>query len=153
MSLLSLPTTLKDKIYPVTESGCWLWIGTTTTNGYGLSYFSNTRAVAHRIVFECIKLVRIPPGMHLDHLCRVRCCVNPDHLEIVTPRENWLRGMALTVMNLRKTHCPKNHPLIEGNLRPSRTGRRRCLICHRESTRKALAKFYAKKRNVMSSLT
>lgn len=72
----------------------------------------------------------IPEGLVIDHLCRNRGCVNPDHLEAVTQRENILRGEGLAAANARKTHCPKGHPYSGENLYvvPS-SGRRQCRIC------------------------
>ncbi len=67
----------------------------------------------------------IPEGMQLDHLCRVRCCINPDHLEVVTQRENILRGNGTAAVHAKKTHCPQGH---EYSYRDKR-GRRVCRIC------------------------
>lgn len=73
--------------------GCWLWTGYTSPRGYGDTgrYGLSRTRLAHRIAYE-LTLGRIPEGMQLDHLCRVRRCVNPEHLEPVTPRENIARG-------------------------------------------------------------
>lgn len=74
-------------ISPEPNTGCWLWLGTLSDNGYGI--YAHRRA--HRIAFEQMK-GGIPPGLDLDHLCRVRCCVNPEHLEPVTRKENCRRS-------------------------------------------------------------
>lgn len=108
-------------------NGCWLWTGA-TSNGYGKAgaggRAGGTRR-AHRIVYESIH-GPVPVGLDLDHLCRVRNCVNPAHLEPVTRQEN-LRRSPLT--SAGKTHCVKGHSLGTAN---PKTGRRLCRECHRE---------------------
>lgn len=89
-----LPTRIEDNIHRIPETGCWIWMGELNRNGYGRISFGGARRMVHRIVY--ILLVKsIPDGLHLDHLCRVRCCCNPAHMEPVTPRENTLRGEAV----------------------------------------------------------
>lgn len=78
----------------------------------------------------------IPDGMVIDHVCRVRRCVNTDHMEVVTNKENILRGQSPWAVNARKTHCPRGHPLEDGNVRV-RTDKngalmRECLTCAHE---------------------
>jgi len=71
---------------------CWLWEGTVENTGYGSFAVSHTKGVlAHRLAYE-LSVGEIPSGLTLDHLCRVRNCVNPDHLEPVTCAENIRRG-------------------------------------------------------------
>jgi hypothetical protein len=79
----------------------------------------------------------IPEGLHLDHLCRVPACVNPTHLEPVTPRENALRGETLPAANSLKTHCIHGHPFTAENTMPNTRGGRKCRTCHRETQRRA----------------
>ncbi len=89
---LTLPDRLQRNILPVPESGCWLWIGPTDRGGYGRLKWKGHTALAHRVVYRILK-GRMPASRRvLDHLCRVRCCVNPDHLEPVTVVENNLRA-------------------------------------------------------------
>ena len=76
---------------PVTESGCWLWIGACERDGYAKIVVNKKRRSAHRYAYELF-IGPIPHGLQLDHLCRVRCCVNPAHLEPVTGSENVMRG-------------------------------------------------------------
>ena len=123
------------------ESGCWLWCGTRVHGGYGHFWIGSRsdgtrRAVyAHRWSYAYF-VGPIPKGLTLDHLCRVRCCVNPDHLEPVTQRENTLRGDTITTRNARKTHCPRGHPYDDANTYVSPKGLRMCRICRRSFHRK-----------------
>ena len=128
-------------VHPEPFSGCWLWSGTIGGSGYG--YISvggraGIRARAHRLAYELF-VGPIPKGFDLDHLCRVRLCVNPNHLEPVTRSENLLRGEGVGKYQAQKTHCALGHPYSEENTSHSvRDGspRRRCLACHRNSEAK-----------------
>ena len=76
---------------PEPNSGCILWLGKLSSNGYG-HYFAQRRScIAHRFAYEAA-VGAIAPGLQIDHLCRTRCCVNPLHLEAVTPQVNTLRA-------------------------------------------------------------
>lgn len=113
--------------YRIVKSGCWEWDSTEKT-GYGRLYFNRQRQVAHRWSYLCFR-GDIPDGMTIDHLCRNRRCINPDHLECVTPRENWIRGISPTAINAKKKHCKNGHRLAGKNIRIETTGSRRCLKC------------------------
>lgn len=113
------------KYTPEPNSGCWLWTGS-LSQGYGC--IEHTRA--HRISFEHFRH-KIPDGLVLDHLCRVRCCVNPDHLEPVTNYTNIIRGFGAPAMNARKTHCVHGHSLEGDNLYTNADGNRICRKCRR----------------------
>jgi hypothetical protein len=116
-----------------TES-CWLWTGTKGSAGYGQMYLSWARrpVLAHRLAY-LLFVGPVDDGLQLDHLCRVRHCVNPDHLEPVTQQENIRRGDG-GIRNRVKTHCPKGHPYDEVNTRWCRRGNgkafRMCRACH-----------------------
>lgn len=122
------------RIMPEPNSGCWLWTGILDPHGYGLfaawRQKKEIRGMAHRIMYEATK-GSIPPGLCLDHKCRVRCCVNPDHLEAVTNRVNILRGVGATARHARQTHCKRGHPLTPDNLLRRKEGSRGCKTCRR----------------------
>jgi hypothetical protein len=114
-------------------SGCWIWKAARTGAGYGSFRLDGRMQTAHRVAYEQVK-GPIPEGMVLDHLCRNRACVNPDHLEVVSVGENTRRGDAGGAAQRRRTHCPKDHPYVGENLRVS-NGRRHCRTCNRERMR------------------
>lgn len=115
---------------------CWLWVGATTTAGYGrftitLGYRKPQSFVqAHRFSYELL-IGPIPAGLTIDHLCRTPACVRPDHLEPVTMRENILRGNSVAAANAAKTHCPQGHPYDEYNTYPGHNHHRMCVSCTR----------------------
>lgn len=130
---LRLPLRFWDKVQAV-DTGCWLWRGA-RSNGYGRLKVAGRTCFAHRLAY--IRLVgAVPPGLQIDHLCRVRECVNPAHLEAVTARTNILRGESPVAKNARKRLCPRGHELAGVNLaiyldRQGRQRRtcRRCRTC------------------------
>ncbi len=99
---------LWERIDIPSEESCWLWTAGCNRGGYGQLSWDGRMVVVHRKVYE-LMVGEIPPGLVVDHLCRVRHCCNPDHLEVVTFRENVLRGGAPTAANAQKTHCPRGH--------------------------------------------
>lgn len=132
--------------YLVDSSGCWLWIASINeSTGYGCfgiqcDMDGNKENLAHRAAWKLLR-GRIPQGLELDHLCRVRRCVNPDHLEPVPHRINALRGESPSAKHAAKTHCPYDHPYDSENTwtRPA-SGQRACRTCkalraHEYSTR------------------
>lgn len=105
------------------SNGCWLWQGW-TRRGYGATSDSGRKVSAHRASYEFF-VGPIPEGLHLDHLCRVTQCVNPAHLEPVTPAENVRRSPFYTGA---RTACPYGHPYDAENtiVRPAGRWCRRC---------------------------
>jgi HNH endonuclease len=137
------PAMLTHIAIPRDEDDCWTWIAC-LSKGYGHLTLKRKNKISHILVWEAA-FGPVPKGLELDHLCRNRACCNPRHLEPVTHRVNSLRGLGMGPINAAKTHCPKGHPLVAGNLVPSYAakGGRLCLICnrawHRERYRKAHA--------------
>ena len=124
------------------KGDCWLWTGAIRKGGLGkgggycTTSFEGERDYVHRLVFV-LTGNRIPLHKQLDHLCRVRRCCNPRHVEPVTRKINILRGQSIPAKNARKTHCPKGHNLKHARLRNKPTGlSRECRICDRQRVRR-----------------
>lgn len=109
---------------------CWTWIASLDGRGYG--QFDHQRS--HRVSYELL-VGPIPEGLVLDHLCRNKRCVNPDHLEPVTHLENLRRGTPGSAHNTRKTHCPKGHEYTPENTRV-KDGKRNCKACAADHQRR-----------------
>lgn len=107
---------------------CWLF-DRLASNGYGYIKADGI-SNAHRLAYELL-VGPIPDGLQIDHLCRVRNCVNPDHLEPVTAWENTMRSTAASALNARKTECLRGHPFSDENTYYSKDGRRYCRECGR----------------------
>lgn len=132
----SLRERFEAKYIPEPMSGCWLWMGAIHkhigTHPYGVFVdASGVLKMAHRVSYE-MDVFPILPGFFLDHKCRNTLCVNPEHLEPVTPKENTRRGTVAEVSRQRqlsKTHCPQGHPFSGPNLYIKPNGRRECRAC------------------------
>lgn len=122
---------------------CWLWKGATTRKGYGVITTRLKQEYVHRLSYR-LHNGPIPEGRQIDHLCRVRNCVNPRHLEAVTSKTNVLRGNAPSAINARKRTCIRGHSLSGPDSRVELDGSRRCLICARRHNRRWIL---AKKRS------
>lgn len=98
-----------DKV-SVLPGGCWEWTGGRFTHGYGVFWLDGKQRRAHRVLYVWT-YGELGDGDDLDHLCRNRWCVNPEHLEVVTRRENVLRGIGPTAENAKKKISSSGHPL------------------------------------------
>ena len=112
------------------ESGCWIWTGALTPTGYPQICDGRRVIRAHRWAFERF-VGPIPEGLVIDHKCRVRNCVNPDHLEPVTNRENVVRGNSARPV---RAECNKGHEFTEQNTYINPKGRRECRKCRHAAT-------------------
>ncbi len=122
-----LPESIENKIQYTDD--CWLWTGS-KRGGYGKVWFDNTTQYAHRVVYK-ILVGPIPNGLEIDHLCNIKACVNPEHLQVVTHKENMARVdlFDLGSIGTSKNHCPHGHEYSEDNTYHNPTGGRICCIC------------------------
>lgn len=112
-------------------SPCWLWTGSVNrVTGYAQTHRDGRTIAAHRASWEK-RFGPIPAGLTLDHLCRQRSCINPEHLEPVSQRENTARGTGFIARQMQQTHCRNGHPLSGDNLYRAPRGDRQCRICRR----------------------
>jgi len=114
----------------IDPSGCLLWTGPLEANGYGRVWLDGRRQFVHRLMYTEF-VGPIPDGFSLDHLCRVRHCASPDHLEPVTNRRNVLRGTGPSAVNAAKDVCGHGHEFDLANTYVSPDGRRHCRTCQR----------------------
>lgn len=124
------------------SNGCWLWLGPLTPNGYGRFWMNGKRWWVHRASYELF-VGPIPDGLQIDHLCHTydencpagacdhRRCVNPEHLEPVTIRENSIRGRGFCGQQARQTHCKRGHEFTDNNTHITARGERVCRECMR----------------------
>lgn len=133
---LGVKATVVDRFWQRVQitNSCWLWTGTKTDAGYGYLIVGK-RVRAHRFSWE-LAGNEIPDELELDHLCRVRACVNPAHLEPVTRRENQLRGNTFARKRAEQTACIHGHPFDAANTYIAKNGTRHCRTCAREGARR-----------------
>lgn len=118
--------------------GCWLFVGSRWSSGYGKIVIEGRNVGAHRVMYEAW-FGKIPEGLTIDHLCRTTECVNPNHLEAVAHRENVLRGVSPAAKNAVKTHCIAGHALTEDNIyrRPNGRQCRKCTAARKQQPKLA----------------
>lgn len=137
---MSLMERFWDKVNPEPMSGCWLWSGGCTPKGYGVFWGDRGREYAYRFAYRI--LVAEFSEEQIDHKCSNPYCVNPDHLEPVSGRENLSRtrergrGFVPPPTHGHETHCPKGHPYSGDNLYIRPNGKRECRECLRDQQRR-----------------
>lgn len=127
---MSHSETLKRFLKHVDKSadGCWHWIGSKNRKGYGHFLWHGVGPMAHRCAWTLLR-GPIPEKLQVDHLCKVRSCVNPDHMELVTLQEN-VRRSDVGLHQRQKTHCPRGHEYAGRNLYVNRKAQRICRTCN-----------------------
>ena len=125
---MNLSQRLQIKIKVDLLDGCWLWTAGLFQSGYAQISIKNKTYRAHRISYEFWK-GKIPEGLVIDHLCRNKSCINPNHLEAVTPSVNVKRGITIRIP---KTHCKQGHLYNKENTYIEPNGHRHCRICGRK---------------------
>ncbi len=121
------------------ENGCWVWQAHKNHHGYGTIAYKNVSRLAYNISYILFRKKPITPGKVLHHICGNRACINPEHLEEITNKENVLQGIGPTAVNARKTHCDDGHSIMEEeNIYRNKDNGRVCKICHYQSSKKEL---------------
>lgn len=133
-----LPQRFWAKVQP-DLSGCWLWTASLVPAGYAQWAANGKKVHGHRAAYRAL-VGPVPEGLELDHLCRVRRCVNPAHLEPVTRRENLLRGQTHAARNAAKGCCPRGHVYDRVIPRTNGTVGRGCRECQRVQDREYRAR-------------
>jgi hypothetical protein len=121
--------------------GCWGWRKKKAKFGYGKHYWKGKYTSAHRALYKLLVDDNIS-GFDVDHLCRNPECTNPNHMEVVTSRENTLRGISPPALNILKTECLNGHQYTPENTKWNKKGGRSCRECGRVKWR---AYYYKRK--------
>lgn len=121
--------------YNILENGCWEWTGKIEKSGYGRFWKNGKSVFAHRFAYEIFNGV-IPEKLTVDHLCKNRKCVNPNHLDLATRHENARRGNNKIANNKSITHCPQGHEYDIINTYVKLNGERACKVCSKLRNKK-----------------
>lgn len=133
-----------DQCIPEPNSGCWIWTGNIAVkSGYSRLMLKGRRLVyGHRFSYETF-VGPIPKDLVVDHICRTRCCVNPEHLRVVTNKDNILCGIGFAGLNAQKRTCPKGHEYSGDNIgyciHRDGSVSRRCRTCRSEASKRQWA--------------
>lgn len=122
------------------NNSCINWPTSSNKGGYGQVYFQNTCMTVHRMIYLLFVGI-IPNGYQIDHLCRNRACINPEHLEAVTMRENIRRGES-GIRNRIKTKCKRGHEFDKSINR--RNGERICSLCQQMREKRRVKRTHGK---------
>ena len=113
------------------SNGCWKWQSTIATTGYAVTCFNGKARLVHRLSYKEFR-GPINSKLQIDHICRVRDCVSPFHLRLITLKENVLCGVGITAVNKTKTFCCNGHEFTKENTyRKPNTNHRNCRKCLR----------------------
>lgn len=139
------------------RSDCWIWTGGLHTGGYGSfhsDWYRRERGSARAHIFQIVRILgqEIDPTEETDHLCRVRPCSNPDHLERISQRENTLRGIGFSAVNAAKTRCDNGHEFTPENVLVTVLGHRKCAECNRIKNREYTSRPEVKAARVEASV-
>jgi hypothetical protein len=126
-----------SKVDKTDPAGCWLWTASLDQDGYGWFRDGRVRR-AHRVSYEH-HIGPVEDGHDVDHICRVRHCVNPDHLRAISRKENVLSGVGPTATNARKKRCKRGHAFTPENTLVHVGGWRQCRECRRIAERRRAA--------------
>lgn len=123
-----LPARMASKV-TIDTNGCWIWAGAVQSRGYACLGVGGRVQLGHRVAYESL-IGPIAPGMTIDHLCRVKRCLNPGHMEVVSRGDNTLRYYA------SRDSCKRGHRYTEANTYVTSRGTRECRTCRAEQVRK-----------------
>src|SRR6516162_1404227 len=123
MNINDVPQRYRKRIQIDPETGCWLWMGCKSKRGYVYIGFFGRNFLCHRFIFELL-IGSVPQGFELHHKCKIRHCVNPDHLDVVTRLQHKTQHHI--------THCKKGHELTPENTFTWKHVRK-CRICKSEA--------------------